>query len=313
MNYCYVTIHIKVNELLLKRFSFGFVIKSLEGLKKNLESEIEKTNYWYFLQDLLIPTIDGRPFEKKYLIPSSVILLVCLSLLLINPYYSLALLAIWAMILALVGAIYLKNLNKIINRQISSDIEIIINLIEKNPQNFILSLRKYIVRRVLKVLSNNITILEKSLKRYEAAFNSYSVTKANETIDVDAFNKIEKIIESSIEWIISSTLKSYKNEIHSNYKDPDIFVYYLLNAFTKSTFFSEIRSTLFNIDKVKIDSQLNIKQKLAISKEIDDKIIKITKRKKIFISKVYKPKDIEIIDSADDYILSILDIGVLNE
>jgi len=307
------TIHLKVKELLTQNFSFGFAIKSLEGLRNNLESEINITGNWYFLQELKIPVVGGTPFEKVYLIPSLIILIVCLGLLLISPYYSFALLIVFFIILGSIGLIYLKDLNNVVNNQIDNDIETIKNLIGNNPQNFIYSLKKYFIRRTLKVIANSISILEKTLKRYENAVESYRFTKEIKTMDVEAFKKIESLIQSSIEEVSISTLKKYKQEILSNYKDPDVFFYYLLDNFTKSSYFRDIRGTLFKLDKNKIESQFNELQKLAISKEIEGRIISIGNRKKILISKVHKPNGVEIIESADEYILSILDMGVIND
>jgi hypothetical protein len=307
------SIYIKVKELLSQKYSFSFVKKSLEGLKKNLEKEVDRNGNWYFLQDLKIPLVDGRPFEKVYVIPYFIILIVCLGLLLLNPYYSLASLIVFFIILALIGLIYLNKLNNMINCQISKDINTIKNLIENNPDNFIISLKKYFVQRILKAITNNIILIEKTLKRYENAVESYRLSEEIKTIDVNTIKKIETIIQNSIEEIISSTVKKYNREILSNYKDPDVFIYYLLDNFSKSHYFTDIRDILFKLDKNKIESQLSVDQKFALSTEIEHNIIRIGNRKKILVSKAYKPNGVEIVESADDYILSILYLGIINE
>ena len=307
------TIYIKIKELLIQKYSFGFVKKSLERLKKNLESDIDKISSWYFLQDLKIPAVDGRPFERVYLIPSLIIIIACLGLLLFAPLYSLVLLIVLIITLSSIGLFYLKDLNNNINKKISEDINTIKNIIEKNPQNFVSAAKQYFIRRAIKVIVNNISTFDKTLKRYENAVDSFRKIKEFETLDATTMKKVESIIQNSIEEIISSTLKKHRQEILSNYKDPDIFFYYLLDNFYKSSYFRDIRNTLFSLNKSKIETQLTSEQKLAISKEINSRNIRIGNRKKILVSNIYETDSFEIIESADDYILSILNTGVINE
>lgn len=306
------SIYIKIKELLTGNFSFGILNKSLESLLEELKSEIDKINNWYFLQEIKIPAVDGRPIERKFLIPFTIVLLSCLGLLLINPLYSLGLFTVLIITFFSIGLAYLKELNDQIHNQISKDISTIKDFIEKNPWNFVSASKQYFIRRTIKVLANNIHIINKTVKRYEKSVDSFRLVKEYETLDSTTMKTFEKEIQNSIEEMISLTLKKHKQEILTNYKEPDTFFNYLLDNFYKSDCFKEIKNILFNLNKHKIESQLETEQKFAVSKEIDGRNIRIGNRKKILVSNIYKRDSAENIESADDYTLSILTIGIID-
>lgn len=308
-------VHFKVIELLSQRFSFGSVKKALEEKKTSITkniNEFNKLGHWYFLQELKIPNIDGRPFEKVYLISSFIVLFVCIGLLLVNPYYSLALFVLVAVIFISIGLFYLKDINRSINNTISIDIDTIKSFIEKNPQQFISSLKRYIKTRIIKVLDNNISIIDSVLKRFEKVVDSYKVKNEIKTIDGKIFNDIETEIMNSINELITKTLNQNKQEILSNYKEPDIFIYYLLDTFSRSDCFKQIRERLFGLQKQEIELSLNIEPKLPVSSEINGTIIRITKKRGIFIANIHHQNNIDQIPSVDDFTISILSIGVIN-
>jgi hypothetical protein len=312
-----------IQECLRAGYRLGSLIKSLrEFVKKGTDQDKEKTN-WKFIRDVKRILVDGRPFEKRYIIPFFILLS---AVILVGAFYSFVSMdifldAFWVLLsifglymigMSAISTFYLRRKSAQQRSNIETDLDLVRDFLFVNPQNYFIAGRKYLKDILAKEADKNCRILIKALAKLQEAINSRGTVAAG--ANEEGFQVIQQYCTNdALNKILAGTVQNMGEDIYAHLRDPGIFIEALLSEFHKSDSYKSIKNIYSEKRKEEILRRLEeIKGKLPCG--ADTRILE-DGRKLLFITpqESQSPdKNIPEIHSAHEDFWGLLNIATIS-